>query len=128
MRSEDRRVYTSLKDVDQALIYLKRSQLVARKRNDKAQLGASLTRIGELYEQKQQPDKAINAFKQALPYVHNLREDWVIRIEAHLRAVMPKKASTNRPYATPGEHWPRCEPQRTYSTTLRASSIPPGWL
>ena len=84
-------ISTRLKDYDQALIYLKRSQFVARKRRDKAQQGATLVRIGKIYQHQEQHDKAIETFKQALPYVMNLREDWVINIEYELSSSYEQK-------------------------------------
>ena len=84
-------VYSGLKDYDQALTYLRRSQRIANKRGDKGQLGAALIRIGELYQQKKQPDKSIEALKQGLPYMAKIHIDWIVKIESLLAACYQQK-------------------------------------
>jgi len=73
-------IYASLHDQDQALHYLLKSQLVARKRRDKAQLVDSFIEIGNVYQRNNQFDRAIGAYKQALLHSKNFFNNWLSSI------------------------------------------------
>lgn len=83
-------IYLGLKDYDQALIYLKRMQLVGKRLGNKEYQGVALATMGDMYQKKGQPDQAIAVLKQARTF---LVDQWqlVVPIEGQLAQCFEQK-------------------------------------